>query len=154
MVKHLKLWVVVADGEHARIVAPREDGALQTHERIDSKSAHLRSSDLATDRPGRVHESVSATRHGEAPRTDPHDAAKDRFGKDLGAFLLRSSREGAFDELVLVAPSHILADLQGSLDKPASDKLRGALAKDLTKVPDHELQPHLHEWVRPPHRVQ
>ena len=82
MVKHLKLWIVVADGEHARIVAPREDGALQTHDRIDSKSAHLRSSDLGADHPGRVQESASAARHGAEPRTDPHEAAKERFARN------------------------------------------------------------------------
>jgi protein required for attachment to host cells len=147
------LWIVVADGEHARIVGPREDGVLQTHERIDSTSAHLRSADLGSDRPGRVHESASVSRHSAEPRTDPHEAAKERFAKDLGNWLLESSRNGAFDELLLVAPSHVLADLRESLDKPASDKLRGVLAKDLTKVPDHELQPHLAEWVRPPLRV-
>jgi protein required for attachment to host cells len=154
MVKHLKLWVVVADGEHARVLAPREDGALLTQERVDSKSAHLRSSDLGSDQPGRVHESATVALHANQPRTDPHDAAKERFAKDLGAWLLQSSRQGAFDELVLVAPSHILADLRESLDKPASEKLRGVLAKDLTKVPDHELQPHLAEWVLPARRVQ
>jgi len=154
MVKHLKLWIVVADGEHARVLAPREDGELQTQERVDSKSAHLRSSDLGADHPGRVQESASAARHGAEPRTDPHEAAKERFARDLGAWLLQSSRQGAFDELVLVAPSHILADLRDSLDKTASDKLRGVLARDLTKIPDHELQPHLSEWVHPPHRIR
>ena len=154
MVKHLKLWIVIADGEHARVVAPREDGALETQDRIDSKSAHLRSSDLGADRPGRVHESASTTRHGAEPRTDPHDAAKEGFARDLGAWLLQSSRQGAFDELLLVAPSHVLGRLRESLDEPASNKLRGVLAKDLTKVPDHELQPHLGEWVPPARRVQ
>ena len=154
MVKHLKLWIVVADGEHARIVAPREDGVLQTQDRIDSKSAHLRSSDLGADRPGRVHESASISRHSAEPRSDPHEAEKERFAQDLGAWLLAGSRRDAFDELRLVAPSHILADVRESLDQPASEKLRGVLAKDLTKVPDHELQPHLSGWVRPPHRVE
>lgn len=154
MVKHLKLWVVVADGEHARILAPREDGELRTQERVDLKNAHLRAADLVSDRPGRVQESANAARHAAAPRTDPHEAAKERFAKNFGAFLLHASRSGAFDELVLVAPSHILADLRESLDKPALDKLRGAVAKDLTKIPDHELQPHLHEWVRPARRVE
>jgi protein required for attachment to host cells len=154
MEKQRNLWIVVADGEHARIVTPREDGVLQTHQRIDSTSAHLRSSDLGADRPGRVHESASVARHGVEPRTDPHAAAKERFARDLGRWLLNASREGEFDELLLVAPSHILADLREGLDKPAADKLRGVLAKDLTGVPDHELQPHLGQWVRPPNRVE
>lgn len=154
MVKHIKLWIVIADGEHARIVAPREDGVLETHDHIDSKSAHLRSSDLGTDRLGRVHESATTARHSTEPRTDPHEAAKDRFAKDLGHWLTEQSRQGAFDELLLVAPSQVLNDLREELDKPAAEKLRGVLAKDLTKVPDDELQPHLSEWVRPPRRVQ
>ncbi len=29
----------------------------------------------------------------------------------------------------------------------------GTLEKDLFKTPDHELWPHLREWVRPVHRM-
>ena len=116
MVKHLKLWVVVADGEHARVLAPREDGALQTQERIDSEERAFALVGSRPDQPGRGHESATVARHANEPRTDPHDAAKERFAKDLGAWLLQSSRQGAFDELLLVAPSHILADLRESLD--------------------------------------
>ncbi|VTZ26318.1 conserved hypothetical protein [Methylocella tundrae] len=154
MVKHIKLWIVVADGEHARIIAPREDGVLETHDRINSQSAHLRSKDLGSDRPGRVHESATTAHHSAEPRTDPHEAAKERFGRNLGHWLTEQSRQGAFDELLLVAPSHILTDLREELDRPAAEKLRGVLAKDLTKTPDDELQPHLSEWVRPPQRVR
>ena len=154
MAKHIKLWILIADGEHARVVSPREDFVLETRERIDSQSARLRAADLVSDKPGRVHESSSPSRHGVEPRTDPREAAKERFVKDLGQWLLQASRKGAFDELVLVAPNHILGELRGALDRPATDKLRGVLAKDLINVPDHELQPHLSKWVRPPQRVQ
>lgn len=155
MAHSAKLWIVVADGGQARVVIPRpEDFTLETHDHMTSESAHLRSSDLGADRPGRVHESASATRHSAEPRTDPAEAAKQHFAQKLGRWVADASRRGEFDELVLVATSHILSKLKDSLDKPAADKLRGALAKDLTKVPDHELQPHLSQWVRPPHRIR
>ena len=53
----------------------------------------------------------------------------------------------------VLAPTHILADLRESLDTPASDKLRSVLGRNLTKIPDHELQPHLSEWVAPPRPI-
>ena len=40
-----------------------------------------------------------------------------------------------------------------AMEMVAAAKLRGVLAKDLTKVPDHELQPHLAEWTPAPHRA-
>ena len=36
---------------------------------------------------------------------------------------------------------HILTDLRESLDTPTSDKLRSVLARNLTKIPDHEMEP-------------
>ncbi len=153
MPKQHRLWFIVADGEHARIVAPAEDGALRTVDRIDSATAHLRSSDLGTDRPGRVDESGSSAHHGVTPRTDPHEAAKELFAKHVAHLLVEASKREEFRELVLVAPSHILNDLRDSLDISTKEKLRGALAKDLTNTPDHELQPHLAEWARPVHRL-
>ena len=50
----------------------------------------------------------------------------------------------------VLAPTHILTDLRESLDTPTSDKLRSVLARNLTKIPDHELEPQLSEWFAPP----
>jgi protein required for attachment to host cells len=58
-----------------------------------------------------------------------------------------------FDELVLVAPSHALSELTDALDTTTRAKLIATLAKDFVKTPDHELWPHLKEWVRPVHRA-
>lgn len=153
MVEYAKLWIVIADGEHARLVAPREDRALETKQRFDSEHAHQRDSDLLSDRAGRVHESAAVARHGVALRTDPHDAEKARFAKAIGRWIRDAERRGAFEELVVVAPSHVLADIESEFDRPVAERLRGTLARDLTRVPDDELQPHLHEWILPPHRV-
>jgi len=62
--KQPRVWVLIADGEHARVVTPQEShGHFETVIAFDSASAHLRSADLGTDKPGRTFESASITRH-------------------------------------------------------------------------------------------
>jgi protein required for attachment to host cells len=80
--------------------------------------------------------------------------AKDRFSHLVAKLVNEVSTEDVFNELVVVAPSHVLSELTDALDVPTRAKLLGTLAKDLVKVPDRELWPHLKEWVRPVHRAQ
>ena len=153
MVQHRNLCFVIADGGRARLVKPAADNALHTIESLDSDSLHKQSSDLGSDRPGRAHESASPMRHAIAPKTDPHDLEKVRFAHVVGERVKEASQAGDFNELVLVAPPHVLAEMMGMLDQPTEAKVIGTLAKDLVKVPDHELYPHLKQWVRPTHRA-
>ena len=153
MVQHHNPCFVVADGGHARFVRPAPDNALHTVETFDSATVHHRSHDLGSDRPGRSFESGSPTRHGYTPRQDPHEAEQVRFARLVGEKICQSSAEGAFNELILVAPPDILSEVKGALDKATEAKLVGTLAKDLVKVPDHELWPHLQEWARPVRRA-
>jgi protein required for attachment to host cells len=142
-----KLWLVVVDGEHARIVAPTAaQGQFATVLSFDSAMAHLPSRDLGTERPGRVHESASTTRHAVTPRSDAHQAAKHAFMLEVAKQLEGHAEAGDFDRLVLVAPAHALHDLREALSPVASTKIVGSLQKDLTKTPDHELTSHLEEW--------
>ena len=153
MVQHHNQCFVIADGGHARFVRPASDNALHTLEAVDSTSVHKRTSDLGTDRPGRSFESASPTRHAMTPRHDPHDLEKTRFAQFVGERVSAMAAEGAFNELVLVAPAHILTEIRSALDQAAVAKLVGTLPKDLVKTPDHELWPHLKQWVRPTHRL-
>jgi protein required for attachment to host cells len=152
MVKHHSLCIVVADGGQARFIRPASDHALHTQETLESASIHQQSSDLKSDRPGRSFESGNPTRHALAPRSDPHMLEKERFTRLVAGKICAESGQDAFNELVLVAPASVLAELQEALDQATARKLVGTLAKDLVKVPDDALQPHLKEWVRPVHR--
>lgn len=71
-----------------------------------------------------------------------------QIGEEVNAMAARDE----YTELVLVAPSDTLNVLRQALDRAAVAKLVGSVARDLVKVPDHELQPHLREWIRPVHR--
>lgn len=153
MVQHRIPCFVIADGGHARFVYPASDNALHTREAMDSAHLHDQSSDLGSDRPGRSFESGSITRHAIAPRHDPHEMEKERFAQLVAAKVCEESTANAFNELILVAPDHVLATIRKALDGVTAAKLVGTLAKDLTKVPDNELYSHLKEWVRPTQRA-
>ena len=153
MVQHRDLCFVILVGGHALFVKPAADNALHTREALDSTHLHSRTHDLASDRHGRAFESGSPTRHAYTPRHDPHDQERLRFAQFIGEKLRTESAAGAFNELVVVAPSDILAEVTNALDHGTAAKMVGKLAKDLVKVPDHELWQHLKEWVRPVHRA-
>jgi protein required for attachment to host cells len=153
MPQHHSLCFVIADGGHARFVRPASDNALHTFDAVDSVTLHKRDHDLVSDRPGRSFESGAAARHAYTPRTDPHEMAKDQFTRVVGRIVNETSAADEFHELVIVAPAHVLSELTDALDARTKAKLLGSLAKDLVNTPDHELWPHLKEWVRPVHRA-
>jgi protein required for attachment to host cells len=116
---------------------------------FDSVSAHKRSSELGSDRPGRSFESATPARHGVEPKTDPHTLEKTRFADFVSNLISMAARKAEFERLVLVAPARVLAEIRDRLEPDAVARLVGELQKDLIKVPDHELQDHLREWLLP-----
>ena len=152
MASPLTLWIAIADGEHARFVKPDGDNALRTLNALDSASAHLRSRDLGSDRPGRSFESSGSAHHAVGERHDPHRLEKDKFAHLVAEQLNAAAANGDFDQLLLVAPPRALHELREALDDTTVKLLIGTLEKDLVKTPDHELWPHLRQWVSPTHR--
>jgi protein required for attachment to host cells len=153
MARPLTLCIAIADGEHARFVQPDANNVLRTVQAIDSASAHLRSRDIGSDRPGRALESASSARHAVGQRHDLHRMEEEKFARMIAEQVNAKVARGEFDELLLVAPSHAMHDLQESLDAATKAKLIGTLEKDLVKTPDHELWPHVREWVSPERRL-
>lgn len=141
--KKAKLWYVIADGGRARFVEQDDRGAFRTVSNFVSTELHKRSEELGLDRPARVQESASPTRHAVEPKRDLHDAAKEEFIRTVGAELAGLQKEGSFDELVLVAPPGVIRELKDALTKSVAERVVKELHKDLTKVPDHDLTSHL-----------
>ena len=152
MPKDRNLLIVIVDGEHARFVRPAGDNALHTQQDIDSPAAHKRSADLGSDRPGAAFHSDSTAHHAVQPRHDPHTLEKEAFARRVAGQLNEAAATGVLEEVVLVAPAHTMNALEAALDSAAKGRVIGRLEKDLIKTPDHELQPHLHEWVPSVHR--
>ncbi len=141
--KQPKILYVIADGGRARFVARGEEGDFHTIASFVSSDIHERSHDLGTDRPTRVHESANTARHAAQPRRDLHSAAKEDFVKQIAGEIDGEQERGRFEKLVLVAPPRVLTELKEKLSKNMARLVADGLQKDLTKVPDHELAPHL-----------
>jgi protein required for attachment to host cells len=141
--KKSTIWYVIADGGRARFVARDEEGAFRTLSSFVSTELHKSAHELGKDRPARVKESASPARSAIEPRRDLHEAAKEDFIAAVAETLASEQKDGKFDELVLVAPPGVIAELKGSLSKLTAKIVVKELHKDLTKVPDHELTDHL-----------
>jgi protein required for attachment to host cells len=125
---------------------------LRTLSSFDSASAHLRSRDIGSDKPGRAFESSWHARHGLGERHDLHEMEKEKFVRLVGEQLNAAAARGEFHELLLVAPVRVLSELRDGLDAATVAKLVGVLDKDLVKTPDYELWPRVREWVSPARR--
>jgi protein required for attachment to host cells len=152
MARQRNLLIVIADGEHARFVRPAVDNALHSEVILDSATAHLRSSDLKSDHPGASYHTGSSAHHAIAPHHDPHDLEKEKFAHHVAEELNAASARESFDELLLVAPPHVLNALRRALNSTTTAQVVGTLGKDLVKTPDDELWPHVQAWVQPVHR--
>jgi len=141
-----KTWIVLADGQHARIyrlaAAGRSLEAVEDGE-LNSASAQLRARDLGTDRPGRGASAPGGAVHTMEPRADVHRLEQERFAQAVAARLNQAAAANAFDRLVIAAPPKTLGALRAALDQPASKLVCGELAKDLMKTPAGDLLDHL-----------
>jgi protein required for attachment to host cells len=141
--KHPRLCYVIADGGRARFVERDEAGAYRTVASFVSSELHMSSHELGRDRPARVKESTSPARSAVEPRRDLHQAAKEDFIRVVGAELSELYGQAPFDQVMLVAPPGVIAELRAALSAPMAKLVVKELHKDLTKVPDHELTSHL-----------
>lgn len=124
MPTHLNTLIVLADAEHARFVRPEpEDNSL--------------------------HSSGRAAPRGGAPgaRDDAHARAREILPIWVATEL--NQQVALYDQLYIAAPAHTLNRIRLHLGKAAQAKLREVLDKDLTWLQDHELWPHLRQWLCP-----
>jgi protein required for attachment to host cells len=145
MHKHALIWIVLADGAHARILEHRS-GSGETYDEVDNETSAeaLRPSrDLGSDRPGRSFESSGGARHAMESKSDPHSAAKKRFEEHMANTLNKAAEEKRFEALVLVAPPEVLGNLRRALSPTATGCLMREEDKDLLKLPTAELHARL-----------
>lgn len=147
-----ELWILVADGEHARILVPlATEGHFTTKIAFDSGSAHLRAADPASV--VAAGPAKGSGRHGAAPSGSPHEQAKQSFLVDVGRRINALAQRDAFERLVLVAPARALHELRAALNHQACERVSDSESKDLVKLNDHDLSPHLAQWWVPPETI-
>lgn len=128
--KQPKVWILVADGERARVMTP---------DAVEGR--------FVTVQP------LGAAEHPHYPpdlRQEPHQLDKAHYATRLAQHLSHAADQSRYDQLVLVAPGHVLHAVREALTKPAAARVVGTVPKDYTKLPDAEVYDLLATWWLPP----
>ncbi len=144
------IWVLVADGEHARVVVPAvREGQFATRIAFDSTSASL-PHDAGAGEVDRRFEAAEAGHHAEKPARDPKALGEQGFAVSVAQHLTAHALRHDFDQLVLVAPGRTLHHLRDALGAQATAMVVGSMTKDYAGLSDHELSPYLGKWWHAP----
>lgn len=144
--KPIRTWILIADGARARVVENLGPGkGVSEVTGMEFSQPAERNRDIMADRPGRSFESADNSRHSMEPPSDPKRLAEADFVAGLASMLDEKLKAGAFDRLVLVAAPQALGDIRKAISGQLADTVYGELAKDLTKVPNNDLEKHLGE---------
>lgn len=136
-------WVLVCDGRKALILENEGDAKFPN---LRTKETHEhevdRTSEMGADRPGRVHESTSASRS-SVEQTDWHLQAEDEFLTMIAHRLDEALRKEETHSLIIVAAPRALGFLRTAFTPAVQHAIRSEIAKDYVKLPIHEIEKHL-----------
>jgi protein required for attachment to host cells len=137
----LNTWMLVCDAGRARIFSfEAADGDWETIEEIDNERGRARTSEIVTDRVGRVRQSGTGVKPGMEATTDPADTEETKFVHRLGQHLQHGFDRNRFGRLVLVAPPRFLGKLRKELSDPVSRSIAKSIDKDYSQLKEHELR--------------
>ena len=146
--KPIRTWILIADAARARVfLSTGSVAALAEVPGLTFAADHAATHDIVADRQGRSFDSHGPARHAYEPRVSPHRALKTAFAHRLAHILDEQLKAKAYDRLIVVAPPVLLGDLRAALSAAVQACVTGEAAKDLTKVPDHEIKGHLSELI-------
>jgi protein required for attachment to host cells len=131
-----RLWIVVTDGAHARILGVTGDrrGLTILREMVSADARRRAREYLSTPAPTR-RANGAAMRHGAISRPDPDQLTRQRFVAQLAAMLVEDNRARQFDQLVLIVPPDLSRQLREALNKGTHKRLREVLLGDLVGAP-------------------
>lgn len=125
-----KIWILVADSAHARILATTARTAMPTEvTRLEHPESRLKESELVSDQPGRSREN-RAQGHAmqEASATTQEEIV---FAGEIVQTLDKARQSGRFDSLILVAAPHFLGQLRQKLNGPLEKMVVQSVDKNL-----------------------
>ncbi len=131
-----RYWIVVADASNARVLArEKKFSALQEVETLTHPESRLHRRDLASDRPGRLDESYSATSSEAEEPTDPKVREAQVFAREVAHVLERGRNGHRYEELILVAEPKFLGLLRKALDDETRERVAHEVTKNVTREP-------------------
>jgi protein required for attachment to host cells len=142
--KQTRTWILIADGGCARVLTRSgPEHHLSVVPGLSFEADLPANREIGTDRPGRSHESHGTARHAIEPHVDQHAQLKRKFVAGVLNTLAARHTEGAFDQLIIVAPPPILGMIRPELQGRLRNVTVREVDKDLTKTPIHEIAAHL-----------
>lgn len=118
-------WIVVADGDQARVFEERQ----RAGEVREIEALHMGRTGgdypRAAAHGATVHDRAGHGQHGAGERA-PHEEAEDRFLERVAESLADPARRGTFQGLVIMAPPRALGVLRQALPKAAQALLEGS----------------------------
>ncbi len=130
---HHNALILVADGQKYLVL--RNAGNFRHPVlKVEARGAHvsLPTSEQGSDRTGRAF-ATSGTRRSAMEQADLHQLEMDGFAKQVAEILQVRAETGDFEELIVVAPPHTLAELRKHRGEAVTNRLVAEVNKDLTK---------------------
>ena len=135
-------WIVVCDGRKALILENLGDHMFPNlHIREVREHPDLSTHEQGRDAPGRVHGSMGA--RSSVEQTDWHDESERSFLKALAERLDVAVTRGETSALTMVASPRALGMIRSDYSAAVQKALRRELAKDLVRMPVHEIEKQL-----------
>jgi protein required for attachment to host cells len=142
--KPTKTWIVVADGDQAKIFEHDGPGrGLHAVDGLTLEQSHLQARDIMADKPGRAGAGTApGSRAAMEYHTDPVEVRERRFVERLADLLDERHEAGDFDRLLIAAAPAALGDLRPALSQGVREAIMAELPKDLTNIPTAKLAEH------------
>ncbi len=133
-------WVVVCDGRKALVLENIGDSKFPSLRVIETREqADPPTHEQGTDHPGRVHESLGASRS-SVEQTDWHDAAERAFLRSLVGYLDSAMGAGSPKHLFVIAPPRALGMLRDAYTPRVRKALQAEIDKDLVRAPVYDIE--------------
>ena len=151
-------WIAVGNASRFAIFEKKKGSSLKFIKSFDNESAHLKVSDLESDKPGRSFDSFSRStgghqsgtpRHSYTSHQDPKEHAMDNMVKDVATFLDHGHSTHSFDRLILVANSRLLGKMRLALEPATQEAITAQHSKDFAWVFGEDLQERVQTLILP-----
>ncbi len=142
--KPFTTWILIANGARARVLEHKGLGSgVSAIKGMDYSQIALSSSEIMSDKPGRAFSTAGTSRSAMQSPTDPVAKREADFAQMLADVLDDKFSKKAFDRLVIFAAPKAMGDIRDALSEATKTAVLAEIPKDLTKVPNDEIDKHL-----------
>ena len=144
----MAIWVLVADAGRARFFSADSATAslVEAEDRLHPES-RLHERDMASDEPGRTHDSHGEGQHAMGKKVDPKSQEAIRFAKELCEDLEHRRTGGQVDALYVIAEPAFLGHLRDHMGAPLKQLVKDEINRDLTEHAVADIRGHLPEQL-------